>query len=68
MKRSFLFLILSACMSSYALADTKLEAESAVYTDCKLVEDSKYSGGKALELTAGTAKPTTAAMFECGQI
>jgi len=58
MKRSFLFLILSACMSSYALADTKLEAESAVYTDCKLVEDSKYSGGKALELTAGTAKIT----------
>ena len=45
-------------MSSNVQADNKLEAESAVYTDCKLVEDNKYSGGKALELTESSAKIT----------
>ena len=60
MKRISLFLILSVCalMSAYAQSDAKLEAESAVYTDCKLIEDSKYSGGQALELTESSAKIT----------
>ena len=60
MKRIPLLLFLSvfALMSAYAQSGTKLEAESAVYSDCKLVEDSKYSGGKALELTDAKAKIT----------
>ena len=60
MKRYLIFLFLSVCgiVSAYAQNDVKLEAESAAYTNCKLVEDSKYSGGKALELTESNAKIT----------
>ena len=60
MKRYLLFLFLSVCgmASAYAQNDVKLEAESAAYTNCKLVEDNKYSGGKALELTESNAKIT----------
>ena len=29
----------------------KMEAEEANYANCTLVRDSKYSGGKALEMT-----------------
>ena len=38
--------------------DNKLEAEDANYSNCKLIDDNKYSGGKALELTDGNAKIT----------
>lgn len=60
MKRYLIFLFLSVCgmASAYAQNDVKLEAESATYTNCKLVEDNKYSGGKALELTESNAKIT----------
>ena len=57
MKRfALLFLSIMALMSANAQSGTKLEAESAAYADCKLVEDSKYSSGKALELTDAKAK------------
>ena len=60
MKRIALFLILSVCglMSAYAQSDVKLEAESATYANCKLIDDGKYSGGQALELTDAKAKIT----------
>ena len=58
MKRISLFLILSvfALVSAYAQSDAKLEAESATYANCKLIDDGKYSGGQALELTDAKAK------------
>jgi beta-mannanase len=60
MKRISLFLILSvfALVSAYAQSDAKLEAESATYANCKLIDDGKYSGGQALELTDAKAKIT----------
>ena len=60
MRRISLFLILPFCalMSAYAQSDAKLEAESAAYANCKLIDDGKYSGGQALELTDGNAKIT----------
>ena len=36
-------------------ADTLMEAEKAQYNNCRLISDSKYSGGKALELTESNA-------------
>ena len=39
-------------------AQTKMEAEGAAYSNCKLISDGKYSGGKALELTADNARIT----------
>ena len=60
MKRISLFLILSVCamMSAFAQSDAKLEAESANYANCKLIDDGKYSSGQALELTDAKAKIT----------
>lgn len=54
---SFIF-ILSSIIGIFAQSGTKLEAENANYVDCTVVSDSKYSGGKALQLTEGTAKIT----------
>ena len=39
-------------------AQTKLEAETASYANCTVTNDSKYSGGKALQLTENNAKIT----------
>ena len=52
--------MLSVCglISASAQTAAKIEAESAAYENCKLVEDGKYSGGKALELTEANAKIT----------
>ena len=51
--------MLSACgMSSYGQVDTKLEAEEAVYENCELTEDAKYSGGKALAMKESNGKIT----------
>jgi len=38
-----------------ATADVKIEAENAKYSNCKVVYDSRYSGGRALELTENNA-------------
>ena len=53
-----LSLLVSGSLSSYAQEAMKIEAEASKYADCKLIEDSKYSGGKALELTDESAKIT----------
>ena len=60
MRKTTLLLMLSACgfISAAAQTATKMEAESATYENCKLIEDGKYSDGKALELTEGNAKIT----------
>ncbi len=59
MKTKLIITLLLACgLSSAHADDTKIEAENAVYSDCGLVEDSKYSGSKALDLTDGKAKIT----------
>ena len=58
MKRLILALLAGILCPCYALCDTKIEAESAAYVNCKLITDSKYSGGKALELTESNAKIT----------
>ena len=60
MKKLLLFACLSVCgfISTNAQTATKLEAESATYENCKLIEDEKYSGGQALELTESNAKIT----------
>lgn len=57
MQRILLFFIAMLCgiQSSFAQDDTRLEAEDAIYANCSLVRDSKYSGGKALELTEENA-------------
>ena len=56
-KHSLLLAVLfwSLC-AIQAFGDTKMEAEDASYSNCKLVTDSKYSGGKALELTESSAR------------
>lgn len=51
-------LLLCGIFSSSVFADTKLEAENAKYENCNLIRNSKYSGGKALELTESNAKIT----------
>jgi len=53
-----LALLISCSFSCIAQENTKLEAENAAYSNCKLISDSKYSGGKALELTEDKAKIT----------
>lgn len=56
-----LFATVVACLfvvNAHAQSGTRLEAEDAAYTDCELIEESKYSGGKALELTANSARIT----------
>ena len=60
MKSIILTLALLVCYSHsfYAQDNTKLEAENASYSNCKLISDSKYSCGKALELTEDKAKIT----------
>ncbi len=60
MRKTTLLLLLSVCgfLSASAQTATKMEAESAAYENCKLVEDGKYSEGKALELTESNAKIT----------
>ena len=60
MKKVLFMLSLLVCgmTTSYAQEETKIEAEEANYTDCKLIEDEKYSGGQALELTENSAKIT----------
>ena len=42
----------------YAQTETKQEAESGNYANCEVVEDSEYSGGKALALKENNAKIT----------
>ena len=58
-KRIFTF-ILSLCAlgAAYAQNGTKLEAESGTYANCEVVEDAKYSGGKALAIKENNAKIT----------
>lgn len=51
-------LLLSFAMMVSAQNWGKLEAEDAVYSNCKIVSDKKYSGGKALELTEENASIT----------
>ena len=60
MKKVLFMLSLLVCgiTTSYAQEETKFEAEEANYSDCKLIEDEKYSGGQALELTENSAKIT----------
>lgn len=60
MKRTTLSLIFLffATIGILAQTSTKLEAENANYVKCKLIQDSKYSGGKALEITEENAKIT----------
>lgn len=60
MKQISLFLILSVCglMSAHAQTVTFIEAEDAVSEKCELVENSNYSGGKALAMKEGNAKIT----------
>lgn len=60
MKRTTLSLIFLffATIGILAQTSTKLEAENANYVNCKLIQDSKYSGGKALEITEENAKIT----------
>ena len=60
MKRTTLSLIIFICTTicGFAQTITKLEAENANYVSCTLIQDSKYSGGKALEITDENAKIT----------
>ena len=52
----------------YAQTETKLEAESGNYANCEVVEDSKYSGGKALALKENNAQITfTYSLEESGK-
>ncbi len=58
MKRISVSLILLPCglFSTHTFAGTQMEAEKAAYSNCKLIRDSRYSGGKALELTESQAR------------
>lgn len=61
MKKGLLTLTLSALSVLCSFAQTTgtvIEAESSENSNCTLVEDSKYSGGKALEMTENNAKIT----------
>ena len=51
-------LLATTIMPTMAENGTKLEAEDANYTNCTLVRDSRYSGGKAIEMTDEHAKLT----------
>ena len=52
--------LLSVCTlcAIYAQTGTKLEVESGSYSNCELIEDAKYSGGKALAVKENNAKIT----------
>lgn len=59
MKFNPLFLFLSLLVTATTLnAENKYEAETATYSKCDVVTDSRYSGGKALKLTESQAKIT----------
>ena len=60
MRKTTIVLLLTLCgfITASAQTATKMEAESATYENCKLIEDGKYSEGKALELTESYAKIT----------
>lgn len=51
-------LLVMMTMAVKAQPGSKMEAENATYVQCKLIQDSRYSGGKALELTESEAKIT----------
>ena len=51
-------LLLLCCFAHNAKATITLEAETATYTDCQVITDNKYSGGKALELRESTSTIT----------
>lgn len=59
-KLTYLMIGLLAMITTAVRAQnsTKMEAENASYANCKLIQDSRYSGGKALELTETSAKIT----------
>ena len=58
-KSIFYVFLLSVFLALPSMAaSTKIEAESAQYVNCKLISNSKYSGGKALELTESNARIT----------
>ncbi|MCR4602089.1 MAG: hypothetical protein K5683_00975 [Prevotella sp.] len=59
MRFTLLFTLLLVCglCPSHA-AETKIEAEKASYSNCKVITDNQYSGGKALELTDSRARIT----------
>ena len=55
-------------LPTFAQEGTRLEAEDASYTNCKLVTGNQYSGKKALELTEGNASITFSyTASECGK-
>ncbi|MBQ8152363.1 MAG: hypothetical protein IJ069_01610, partial [Prevotella sp.] len=59
--RKLLFLLpvlLGSFQIAHAQSNDKLEAENASYVNCTLIQDSKYSGGKALEITKDDARIT----------
>ena len=58
MKKIAIILVVSLCclMSSFAQDGIKMEAEDANYSNCRLINDKKYSGGKALEMTDENAR------------
>ncbi len=55
---SIMFLLTFCMLPFHVMADTLLEAEDADYATCNLITGSKYSGGKALEMTAQEARIT----------
>ncbi|MBQ7441080.1 MAG: hypothetical protein IJV52_06125, partial [Prevotella sp.] len=59
-KLTYLIIVLLVMMTMAVKAQpgSKMEAENATYVQCKLILDSRYSGGKALELTESDAKIT----------
>jgi len=58
-KLLFLLPVLLGCFQiALAQSNAKLEAENASYVNCTLTQDSKYSGGKALEITKDDARIT----------
>ncbi len=59
--RKLLFLLpmlLGSFQIAHAQSNAKMEAENASYVNCTLIQDSKYSGGKALEITKDDARIT----------
>ena len=60
MRKRLLMMAFSALnmLAVYAQAENKLEAENATHLNCEVVEDAKYSGGKALALKENNAKIT----------
>ena len=58
MKRLILGLMMTGCLAGMAQSGTKMEAEDATNANCGIVNNSKYSNGKALSLNEGNAKIT----------